>query len=135
MPSLIRRRRVGWPTSRQANGEWESISALVSSRSSSSWSAVEQVGFVEDEDDGAAAFVFLGGEQVDGLRDQRGLVEAGDAAEGGDDAGVEAAAADGGVAEVDDGVPAGVEAGEGGADGDGLAGADLAGDHAEAAFA
>ena len=33
------------------------------------------------------------------------------------------------------GVPAGVEAGEGGADGDGLAGADFAGDHAEAAFA
>ena len=83
----------------------------------------------------AAAFVFLGGEQVAGLRDQRGLVEARGAAEGGDDAAVEAAAADGGVAEVDDGVPAGVQAGEGGADGDGLAGADLAGDHAEAAFA
>ena len=27
MPSLIRRRRVGWPTSRQANGEWLSIGA------------------------------------------------------------------------------------------------------------
>ena len=48
---------------------------------------------------------------------------------------VEAAAADGGVAEVDHRVPAGVQAGEGGADGDGLAGADLAGDDAQAAFA
>ena len=62
------------------------MSSLVSMRSSSSWSAVEQVGFVDDEDGGAAAFVFLGGEQVGGLRDEGGLVEAGDAAEGGDDA-------------------------------------------------
>ena len=38
---------------------------------------VEQVRLVEDEDGGAAAFVFLGGEQVDGLRDQCRLVEAG----------------------------------------------------------
>ena len=47
---------------------------------------------------------------------------------------VEAAGADGGVAEVDDGVPGGVEGGEGGADGDGFAGADFAGDDAEGAF-
>ena len=47
---------------------------------------------------------------------------------------VEAAGADGGVAEVDDGVAGGVEPGQGGADGDGLAGADLAGDDAEGAF-
>src|SRR5674476_1626391 len=32
VPSLIRLRRVGWPTSRHANGEWESMSALVSRR-------------------------------------------------------------------------------------------------------
>ena len=95
----------------------------------------EQVRLVQHDDGVAAAFVFLGGEQVHRLRDQRGFVEAGDAAEGGDDAAVEAAAADGGVAEVDHRVPGGVEAGEGGADGDGLAGADLAGDDAEAAFA
>ena len=69
------------------------------------------------------------------MRDQRGFVEAWDAAEGGDDAAVEAAAADGWVAEVDDRVPRGVQAGEGGPDGDGLAGADLASDDAEAAFA
>ena len=55
-------------------------------------------------------------------------------AEGGDDGVVDAAGADGGVAEVDDGVPDLVESGEGGADGDGLAGAYFAGDHAEGAF-
>ncbi len=94
----------------------------------------EQVGFVEDEDDVAAAFVFFGGEQLAGLWDQAGLVEAGGAAEGGDDPGVEAARSDGGVAQVDDGGAAGVQAGQGGADGDGLAGPDLAGDDAEGAF-
>jgi hypothetical protein len=96
---------------------------------------VEEVGFVEDEDRGAAAFVFLGGEQVHGLRDQCRLVEARNAAEGGDDAAVEASPADGGVTEVDHRVPAGVEGGESGADGDGLAGTDFAGDHGEPAFA
>ena len=54
-----------------------------------------------------------------------------DPAEGGDDPGVDAAAADGGVAEVDDHVPGGVQRGGGGADRHGLARADLAGDHAE----
>ena len=62
-------------------------------------------------------------------------MEAGDSAEGGDDAAVEAAAADGGVAEVDDRVSAGVEVGQGGSDGHGLAGADFAGDDAQGAFA
>jgi len=61
---------------------------------------LEEVGFVEDEDRGPAPFVFLGGEQVHGLRYQRRLVEAGNAAEGGDDAAVKASAADGGVAEL-----------------------------------
>jgi hypothetical protein len=82
---------------------------LVSSRSSSSWAGVEQVRLVEDQDDGAAALVFLRSEQLGGLRDQRGLVEAGNTAEGGDDPGVEAAAADCGVAQVDGGVPRAVE--------------------------
>jgi hypothetical protein len=50
-------------------------------------------------------------------------VEAGHAAERGDDAGVEPASADGGVAEVGDRVPRRVEPGEGGSDGHGLAGA------------
>jgi hypothetical protein len=47
----------------------------------------------------------------------------GAAAEAGDDVVVDAADAGGGVAEVDDGVPGGVDAGQGGAGGDGLAGA------------
>jgi hypothetical protein len=75
---------------------------------------IEEVGFVEDQDGGAAAFVFLSGEQISGLWDQSGFVEAGGAAEGGDDVAVEAAAADGGVAKVDDGVAARIEVGEGG---------------------
>ena len=70
---------------------------------------VEEVGLVDDEHDLAAAFVGFGGERVGGLRDQRGLVEAGDAAERADDRVVEAAGADGRVAQVDDGVPAGVQ--------------------------
>ena len=70
-----------------ANGLCESSSALVSSRSSSSWSAASRWASSSTIDDVPAAFVFLGGEQVGGLRDQRGLVEARDAAEGGDDAG------------------------------------------------
>jgi hypothetical protein len=50
---------------------------------------VEQVRLVDDEYDGAAAFVFLGGQRVGGLRDERGLVEPRDAAERGYDAGVD----------------------------------------------
>jgi hypothetical protein len=94
-----------------------------------------QVRLVKDQHDRATPLVFLGGEQVHGLRDERGLVEPGDAAQGGDDAGVQASAADGRVAQVDHGVPAGVQPGQGGAQGHGLAGADLAGDHTEGAFA
>ena len=46
----------------------------------------------------SAAFVGFGGEGVGGLGDERRFVEAGCAAEGGDDAGVDAAGAEGGVA-------------------------------------
>ena len=53
-------------------------------------------------------------------------------AERGDDLVVDAADPDGRVGQVDDGVPRGVQGGEGGADGDGLPGADLAGDHPDA---
>jgi len=94
----------------------------------------EEVCFVDHDRDVPAAFVFLGGEQIGGLRDERGLVEARDGAECGDDAVVEATGADGGVAEVDDRAAGLVQLGEGGADGDGFAGTDLAGDHAEGAF-
>jgi hypothetical protein len=66
VPSLILRRRVGCPTSKATKGELLSISAFVRSLSSSSWPASRDA-LVEDEHDGAAAFVFFGGEQVDGL--------------------------------------------------------------------
>ncbi len=95
---------------------------------------VEQVGFVEDEDGGAAAFDGFDREGVAGLGDEGGHVGLGQAAQGGDDGVVDAAGADGGVAEVDDGVPGRVEGGQRGADGDGFAGADFAGDDAEAVF-
>jgi hypothetical protein len=46
---------------------------------------VEEVGFVDDQDGGAAAFGLLDGEGVDGLRDQGGVVGQGSLPEGGDD--------------------------------------------------
>ena len=55
------------------------------------------MGFVDGHDDGSAAFVFLGGEVVHGLRDQACGVESGDAAKSGDEGGIEAAGSDGGV--------------------------------------
>jgi hypothetical protein len=57
----------------------------------------EQVRFVDCHDDSPSALMFLGGEVVHGLGDQAGGVEPGDAAEAGDQRGVEAAGADGGV--------------------------------------
>ena len=92
---------------------------------------VEQVGFVEHEDGVAAAFVFLGGEQILVCGISAALWKRGVPPRAVTIAAVEAAAADGGVAEVDDGGAAGVQAGQGGPDGDGLAGADFAGDDAE----
>src|SRR5664279_241543 len=70
----------------------------------------------------------FGGQRVGGLRGQRRGVETRDLAEGGDDVVDHAADTDGGVGQVDDHVPGGVQAGGGGADGDGFPGADLAGD-------
>ena len=52
--------------------------------------------------------------------------------EGGDDLVVDPADPDGRVREVDDRVPRRVQGVQGGADGDGLPGADLAGDHPDA---
>src|SRR4029079_15521323 len=57
----------------------------------------QQVRFGDCDDDIPSAFVFLGGEVVQGLGDQAGGVEPGDATEAGDQRGVEAAGADGGV--------------------------------------
>ena len=95
----------------------------------------EHVCLVDGQDGDAAAFVVLAGEQVHGLGGEGGVVGFGDAAECGDDGVVDAADADGGVAEVDEGVPGGVEGGEGGAQGDGFPGADFAGDDAEGVLA
>src|SRR5205823_5850388 len=84
---------------------------------------IQKVGLVEDQDRGSASLGLFGGEGVGGLWDEGGHVYAGHAAEGGDDGVVDAAGADGRVAEVNDRVAGRVERGEGGADGDGLAGA------------
>ena len=81
-----------------------------------------------------AAFVAFGGEDGGGLGGEPGVAAVGLAAEGGDDHLVQAADADHRVGQVDDGVPGGVQAGQDGADRDGLAGADFAGDHADGAF-
>ena len=75
----------------------------------------------------------FGGQRVAGLRDQGGVVEAGFAAQGGDQVMVDAAGADGGVRDVDQVVAGGFGAAERGAGGDGLADADLTGDHGDAA--
>ncbi len=93
----------------------------------------QQVGFVDDENDGLVALVGFGSEQVLGLADQRGTVEARGGAQGDHDVVVDAAGPDHRVGEVDDGVPGGVQAGHGGTCGHGLAGADLAADHADVA--
>ena len=92
------------------------------------------MGLVDDQDGGLAALIALGGEHGGGLGGEPGVAAVGLAAEGGDDHLVQAADADHGVGQVDDGVPGGVQPGQDGADGDGLAGADFAGDHADGAF-
>ena len=86
---------------------------------------------IQDENGVAAAFVFLRGEQICGLRDEHRLLIPGGPSEREDDPGVEATGSDGGVAQVDDGGAAGIQASQEGADRDGLAGPDLTGDDAE----
>jgi hypothetical protein len=46
---------------------------------------VEQMGFVDHQDRGAAPFGLFDGERVDGLRDQGGVVDQGPVPERGDD--------------------------------------------------
>ena len=75
----------------------------------------------------------LGCEVLGGLGDQGGVVEAGHAAQRGDDRVVDAAGADLRVGDGDELVAGGVQAGGGGADGHGLARADLAGDYRDLA--
>src|SRR6266508_28007 len=75
---------------------------------------VEQVRLVDHDDDAFAAFGALVREQLVRLRDQGGGVEAGLAAEAGDDLVVEPAGADARVGEVDDRVAGSVEVCDGG---------------------
>src|SRR5216683_6074947 len=77
---------------------------------------LEEVGFVDDQHGGAAAFGVLGGEGVGGLGGERGGAVGGPAAEGGDDGVVDAADADGGVGQVNGGMPGLVQAGQRAAD-------------------
>jgi len=89
---------------------------------------------VNDEQDLAVALGGLGGEQVLGLGHELGAQVARLGPERAHDRDVEAAGAEGRVGDVDDLVAGGVERGDGGAQGDRLAGADVAGDHAECGF-
>jgi hypothetical protein len=88
----------------------------------------EQVRLLDDHDGGASPFSVFGGERVGGLWSQRGVMGQGLPTQRGDDAVVDAPDADGGVGQVDHGVAAAVQGGQRGAHGDGLAGADSAGD-------
>src|SRR6478672_11452428 len=92
---------------------------------------IEKVRLVNDEDGGAPALGCLAGQDVPGLDGEGGGAVDGLAAQGRDHVRVDAPHAGGGVADVDDGVGGGVEVGGGAADRDRLAGADLAGDHAD----
>ena len=108
------------------------MSALVKQPQAFELFGVEEVGFVEDHDDPAAPFVLFGGEGFLGLGDERGPVEARASRRGPRRSSSTTPGPDGGVAEVDDGVAAGVDAGQRGAHGHGLARAHLAGDHPDA---
>src|SRR5689334_7607757 len=130
-PSLIIRRRVGWPIRTVANGVLLSMSWLVSMRTDSSWAWSRRCASSMISTGGPASFCGLAGEHVVGLGGRGGGAVGGPAAEGGDDVVVDAADAGGGVADVDDGVPGGVRGRQGGADRHRLAGADFAGEHAE----
>ncbi len=92
------------------------------------------MGLLDDDGGCASALGVFGGQRVGGLWSQGGVVGQGLAAEGGDDAVVDAAHPDGGVGQVDDAVAAAVKGGQRGAHGHGLAGTNFAGDHADAAF-
>src|SRR5260370_1076790 len=94
----------------------------------------QQVGLVDDQDGGFAAFVAFGGQDGGGLGGEPGAAAVGLAAEGGDDHLVQAADADHRVGQGDDGVPGGGQAGQDGAGRGGLAGPDFTSDDADRAF-
>ena len=75
----------------------------------------QQVRLIDQQDRQPASLGELGGQVLGGLRDQGGVVEAGNPAEGGDDRVVNASRADLGVGDGDELVARGVQAGGGGA--------------------
>ena len=93
----------------------------------------EQVPLIDTHDGHPSAFGVFGGQRVTGLGHQRGVVEAGFAAQRGDHVVIDAPRADGGVGDVDEVVAGGFGAVDRGAGGDGLADPDLAGDDGDAA--
>jgi hypothetical protein len=93
----MRRRRVGWPTRRQANGLRLSHLVVGEHADGFELGVVEQVGLVDDQDGDAAAFGVFGGQGVGGLRHEGGVVDQRVAAEREDDLVVDAAHPDGGV--------------------------------------
>src|SRR6266567_9153627 len=103
--------------SRQANMAAESMAWVGEHADAFELVGLEEVGFVDGQYGGAAALGLLGGEGVGGLGGERGGAVGGPAAEGGDDGVVDAADADGGVGQVDGGVPGLVQAGQRGAGG------------------
>jgi hypothetical protein len=95
----------------------------------------EKVGFVQDQQGDPAAFAVLGGDQAGGLGGEGGGAVGGPAAERGDDMVVDAPGAGGRVGEVYQGVAGLVQAGDGSAGGDCLAGTDFTCDHCQRPFA
>jgi len=93
----------------------------------------EQVRLVDRDDDVPVFLICLGGQGGLDLGDEGGVVEAGRLAERGGHRAVQAAHPDLGVGQVDQGVPGGVQAVGGGAQGDRLPRADLPRYHPEAA--
>ena len=104
------RRSVGWPSSRHANVARESISELVSIRSSSSCSADRRCASSRISTTVLPRSADLGGEQVGRLRDRCRPVEPWRGTERGNDLRVDPARPDSRVGQVDDRVAARVQA-------------------------
>ena len=92
----------------------------------------EEVRLIDRDDDVPVFLLGLGGEGGLDLGDEGGVVEAGGLAERGGHRAVQAAHPDLGVGQVDQGMPGGVQAVGGGAEGDSLPRADLPGKHPRA---
>jgi hypothetical protein len=107
------------------------MSALVEQTDGFELIRAEQMGFVDHQDDPAAAFVFFCGQEALGLGDQLGFLSAWPGTQGVDDGQVQAAGSHGRVGQVHDVVRRLVQLADGSAYGDGLADAHLARDHAQ----